>query len=259
MQALADLFADPNVAAPGLLQGHRRDQKLDLKQRRKDSVQVQQQVQFRLGKMPDKAPDDDDADDADAVNALTAGGTTVRQRRIGGAVQRTLTESLARGDFGMELVNLGLELSTVEMGRGMRYARVEWYNDFDINLTPPFRRFHPRRLPPGRPVWAPRGLHRAARRLVNVLIDARSAWLLCPAINRGFFRHSQGEPHDTWISEALETQASTIRRVMANRMNLRYAPDFRFHKTDIRARETELDSLFEEARLEMEQYDKKNG
>ena len=44
-----------------------------------------------------------------------------------------------------------------------------------------------------------------------------------------------------------------------DRWVFRYAPEFRFHKTDIRARETELDSLFEEARLEMEQYDKKNG
>ena len=35
-------------------------------------------------------------------------------------------------------------------------------------------------------------------------------------------RHSQGEPHDTSIALAIEAQSSNIRRVMANRMTLRY-------------------------------------
>eukprot|EP00040_Diaphanoeca_grandis_P007670 m.41831 g.41831 ORF g.41831 m.41831 type:complete len:400 (-) comp18924_c0_seq2:141-1340(-) len=87
-----------------------------------DEAELQKRLQFKLGSLP-----------TDNMQDPESGYTTIRQRRVGGAVERVLLESLYRGDFGIELLQLGLEIHEVDMGLSMRQTEIFWHAQGEPN------------------------------------------------------------------------------------------------------------------------------
>eukprot|EP00041_Stephanoeca_diplocostata_P010047 m.159214 g.159214 ORF g.159214 m.159214 type:complete len:423 (-) comp17997_c1_seq1:40-1308(-) len=141
-------------------------------------------VKFRLGGIPTPGG---------GIGEFGARGN-IRSRRISGAIQRTINEALHRGELGAELQSLGLEIESVEFGKGLRKADIWWHS-------------------------------------------------------------TQDTQKDFQLTVAIQQQARAIRRVVAQKMNMKFTPEFKWRVTTVRADEKEIDEMFAKVSEEIRAYD----